>query len=337
MNGIFVAMPRAILAVRRADPWEAKVVLSETTFRCIAADPGRPGRLLVGTTDRGLLLTDDAGASWRPTGDGIPQADITAVAVAEGGTSGSSVLYAGTEPSAVLRSVDGGGQWEELEGLLDLPSAGSWSFPPSPSTHHVRWIGPDPSTPGRIFVAIEAGALLRHEAGEGGWHDRVQGGPRDTHTLVVHQEIPGRLHSAAGDGYFESHDGGATWKQPQTGLGHRYVWGCAVDLDADVVLISAAASARRAHRAESAESHIYRKSADGPWEAVESGLPDPDGTTVSALAADPTEPGVVYAANNRGLFRSSDAGGSWDRLEIEWPGRFQEQRVAGIALVGSSS
>jgi photosystem II stability/assembly factor-like uncharacterized protein len=31
------------------------------------------------------------------------------------------------------------------------------------------------------------------------------------------------------------------------------------------------------------------------------------------------EPGVIYAANNRGLFRSGDAGRSWKALELPWP------------------
>jgi hypothetical protein len=31
------------------------------------------------------------------------------------------------------------------------------------------------------------------------------------------------------------------------------------------------------------------------------------------------EPGVIYAANNRGLFRSDDAGQNWKALNLPWP------------------
>jgi hypothetical protein len=54
-------------------------------------------------------------------------------------------IYAGTEPSALFRSDDGGRTWRELRALLDLPSSPTWSFPPRPWTSHVRWIPPNPT------------------------------------------------------------------------------------------------------------------------------------------------------------------------------------------------
>src|SRR5215469_1126791 len=50
-----------------------------------------------------------------------------------------------------------------------------------------------------------------------------------------------------------------------------------------------------------------------------SGLPESKGTTVSQFATHAGEPGVIYAANNRGLFRSDDAGRSWKALDLPWP------------------
>jgi hypothetical protein len=50
-----------------------------------------------------------------------------------------------------------------------------------------------------------------------------------------------------------------------------------------------------------------------------SGLPAARGTTVSRFATHTDEPGVIYAANNRGLFRSGDAGRSWKALDLAWP------------------
>jgi hypothetical protein len=49
-----------------------------------------------------------------------------------------------------------------------------------------------------------------------------------------------------------------------------------------------------------------------------SGLPEAKGTTVSQFATRANEPGVIYAANNRGLFRSDDAGSSWKVLDLPW-------------------
>ena len=80
---------------------------------------------------------------------------------------GLGVVYAGTDPSAVIRSDTGGDNWVELTGLRAPPSTDTWSFPPRPHTHHVRWIEADASVADRVFVAIEAGALVRTFDGGG--------------------------------------------------------------------------------------------------------------------------------------------------------------------------
>jgi hypothetical protein len=130
---------------------------------------------------------------------------ITAVDVGHADhADGFGVVYAGTEPSAVFRSDNGGDSWVDLAGLRALPSADTWSFPPRPQTHHVRWIEADVSVADRVFVAIEAGALVRTFDGGRTWRDRVRGGPYDTHTALTHPRAPGRIYSAAGDGYFET-------------------------------------------------------------------------------------------------------------------------------------
>jgi hypothetical protein len=110
-----------------------------------------------------------------------------------------------------------------------LKSSSSWSFPPRPWTHHVRWIEPDKNKKQYLFVAIEAGALVQSHDGGESWIDRVDTGPYDTHTLLTHKLAPKRLYSAAGDGYFESNDYGQSWIRPDEGLYHRYLFGMAVD------------------------------------------------------------------------------------------------------------
>ena len=62
-----------------------------------------------------------------------------------------------------------------------------------------------------------------------------------------------------------------------------------------------------------------RKTGLKRWEQAMSGLPEAKGTTVSRFATHPGEPGVIYAGNNRGLFRSDNAGRSWKPLDLSWP------------------
>jgi photosystem II stability/assembly factor-like uncharacterized protein len=260
---------------------------------------------------------------------------ITAVDVGHAGQAdGLSIVYAGTEPSAVFRSDNGGDSWVELGGLRALPSAGTWSFPPRPHTHHVRWIETDVSVADRVFVAIEAGALVRTFDGGRTWRDHVRGGPYDTHTAATHPLAPGRIYSAAGDGYFESTDAGESWRSSRDGLKHLYLVGIAVDpADPDTVIVSAADGPGSAYSPQQAESYVYRKTGLKRWEQALSGLPDPKGTTVSQFTMHADEPGVIYAANNHGLFRSDDAGQSWKALDIPWTGRGLADGVQALACL----
>jgi photosystem II stability/assembly factor-like uncharacterized protein len=246
------------------------------------------------------------------------------------------VVWAGTEPSAVYRSTDGGDDWEALPPLTDLPSESAWSFPPRPHTHHVRWLEPDPHDAERWYVAIEAGALVRTDDRGETWRDRPDGARRDNHTLATHPDREGRVYTAAGDGYAQSGDGGDTWAYPQAGLDHRYVWGLAVPRsEPDTVVVSAASGARSAHSVSTAEAYVYRTTDAGEseprWERAMDGLPDPEGTVRSVLAAG--EGATVYGLNNRGLYRSADAGGSWDRLAVEWPDEYESRTPRGLAVV----
>ena len=94
------------------------------------------------------------------------------------------------------------------------------------------------------------------------------------------------------------------------GLGQRVTVAVGTELEKNVAASSIATSAK---------VYIYRKTGFKRWEEVMSSPPEAKGTTVSPFAAHAGEPGVVYAANNRGLFRSDDAGRSWKALDLPWP------------------
>jgi photosystem II stability/assembly factor-like uncharacterized protein len=330
----YVAMEDALLTIREeAGRWRVDQHLEGVALQCVAIDPEDSERIYVGTDDQGLLRSLDGGRTWTPAGTGIIRADVTAVAVGRGQTGRLGTLYAGTEPSAVFRSMDGGETWEELEALTKLPSTPTWSFPPRPETHHVRWIGVDPHDARRLYVAIEAGALVRSLDGGDTWIDRTPEGPYDTHTLALHPHARGRLYSAAGDGYYESRDEGRTWQNIESGLRHGYLFGVAVDpADPEIVVVSAASGPGSAYSTPTAASYLYVKKGNGAWATVRDGLPEPRGTTISVLATSRNEPHGIYAANNRGIFRSRDAGTSWERLDVRWPERFLQQSVQGLAL-----
>jgi hypothetical protein len=342
MTSLFVAMADTLAVVRRRNGhWQADLQLTEMPVQCVAADPLRPERLYCGTFGKGLWRSDDAGASWQPVGEGIPYAQIMAVAVSTLERAGGyGVVWAGTEPSALFRSEDGGATWQERPTLRELPSAPTWSFPPRPYTHHVRWIQPDPHVAKRLFVSIEMGGVMRSLDAGLTWEDRKPDGPRDAHTLRMHRLAPNRLYAAAGDGlmrpgngYAESDNGGATWQQPDEGLHHHYLWGLALDPgNPDTILISAATDPGHAHDPNRAESTLYRRTAGGPWQEVCAGLPPSQGRLAAALAANESEPGVFYTGTQDGLYRSADAGRNWEPLAVVWPENAPAGRMHDIVV-----
>jgi photosystem II stability/assembly factor-like uncharacterized protein len=182
----------------------------------------------------------------------------------------------------------------------------------------VRWIACHPHDAGRLFVAIEAGALVAtHDGGET-WRDRVPGGPYDTHELAIHPHAPRRLRVSAGDGYYESADAGETWSRPRDGLEVGYFRSVAIDPGRpDVVVASAASSPFAAYRAHASDGRLYRRESDGAWRRVTQGWPDPPRTIAPLLLAGRSS-GEMWAADERGVHASSDGGKTWRRV-AEFP------------------
>lgn len=335
MITLFVATEQGLLIARHALDWTVERHLDGRSVECIALDPFTPSRVCCGTLSDRVWRSDNGGKSWDTAGPGITHSRVMSLAAsAVESEDGVGIVYAGTEPSGVFRSVDGGASWTEQPALLALRSRPTWSFPPRPETHHVRWIEADPVVPGRLYVAIEAGALVRTPDGGRTWEDRVSSGPYDTHTAATHRLAPDRVYAAAGDGYFESHDAGRRWTRHMDGLRHRYLVGIAVDQEEpDTVLVSCADGPWSAYDPPHAEAYVYRRSGQRPWHVAMEGLPDAQGTSVARFAAHPDSPAAVYAANNHGVYHSADAGRKWAALDIPWPQGALDGGVEALAVL----
>ena len=337
---ILVATDREVIIVdiERGASTSARGISDRPT--CLAADPLAPGRAWCGTHREGVFRTDDGGRSWRSVG--LAGRLIMAIAASP---VERDVVWVGTEPSEVWRSADAGTTWQQTSRLDTLSSSSTWSFPPRPDTHHVRWIACHPLEAARLWVAIEAGALVSTIDSGRTWRDRVAGGPWDTHELAVHRDAPDTLRVSAGDGYFESDDGGATWRSPSAGLEVGYLRSVAIDPGhPEVVLVSASSGPYSAYVAGRSDGRLYRRvgaespstglrapraDVEGRWERVSEGWPDPPSTIAPLLCAG-AKAGEQWAADERGVHGSEDGGKSWRRV-IGYPA--SPQHLRGLALL----
>jgi photosystem II stability/assembly factor-like uncharacterized protein len=296
----------------------------DTTFNlegrgvtCVAVDPLDPDRVFVGTFDRGVYRTRDGGEVWESVGTGMADARVLSIAIsAIDRVKGQSVVFAGTEPSMLLRSDDDGATWEPSPSLVELPSVPTWSFPPRPWTHHVRWIAFHPTDAATIYVGIELGGVMVTRDGGATWEDRKPQSQFDAHAIATHPEAPERVYEAAGGGVAQSTDAGRTWRPADDGMDRHYTWGLAIDsVDPDLWYVSASFGPRRAHSHDgNAQAILYRKRGNEPWRALgnHNGLQRPSPSMPYALLSPRDCPNTLIAGLQNGqLLLTEDAGDSW--------------------------
>src|SRR5262245_30853486 len=289
--------------------WTVELFLRGTSAQCVASDPADPDTLYAGLREGGVRRSNDGGLTWADCA--LPEAGVFSVAV----SAADGAVYAGTEPSRLFSSDDGGESWRELEALLELPSRPTWSFPPRPWTSHVRWIAPSPHEADLILVGIELGGLMRSSDGGGSWQDHRPGAQPDVHSLAWHPRVPGRAYEAGGGGAALSTDAGESWQPADEGRDRHYTWSVAVDPDdPDCWYVSASTGPFAAHGPRGPQARIYRRRGGQPWEPLAGGLPEPLPAMPYALVA--TDARLFAGLADGQLWQSRDRGDHWTALQI---------------------
>ena len=286
------------------DEWTVELSLAGSGAQCLAVDPHDPDTVYAGLREGGVRRTSDGGRSWVDCG--LPEPGVFSLAV--GAADGA--VYAGTEPSRLFRSDDRGETWRALDGLLDLPSRPTWSFPPRPWTSHVRWIAPSPHEADLLLVGIELGGLMRSTDGGETWQDHRPGAQPDVHSLTWHPRAHGRAYEAGGGGAAFSEDAGETWQPADDGRDRNYTWAVAVDPeDPELWYVSASTGPFAAHGRGDPQARVYRRHGDEPWHALDGGLPEPLPSMPYALVA--TDDRLFAGLADGQIWESSDRGETW--------------------------
>ena len=289
-------------------PWESlggKIDPAPHVF-AILTDPGRPGRVTIGT-ESGVWRSDDAGESWRRLSAPKPELAVWSLARHP---RDPDMIFAGYEPCAVYRSIDDGSTWQKLPVKVTFPAVSD--HPDIPK--RIISIAIDPAHPDEIYASLEVGGLLRSLDGGKTWVNVIDGlyideGSVDIHSVVVNPKRPGQITVATRFGAFRSVDRCLHWqdlKAPRLRPIGSY---CRVLAyapgDADTLYLAAG------NDFDGDRSALFVSHDDGAkWAQADLGVPLK--TTIFSLAVSPNRPDHVFCSSKIGqVLYSSDRGRHW--------------------------
>jgi photosystem II stability/assembly factor-like uncharacterized protein len=238
----------------------------------------------------------DRGKTWMHSSDGLTYGEgegAPKLTTVWNVTPADRALYAGVEPAGLFRSEDDGRTWQHVEGLRRHPTTPEWQ-------------------PG-------AGGLCLH-------------------SIVAHPTDRDRVWIAiSAVGAFETRDGGETWETRNKGVRAEFSpvkypeFGQCVHK-----LVMAAGTNERLYQ----QNHcgVYRSDDGGAsWQEITDGLPSDfgfpmvrhprDPETVFVIPLNGAEHGRYVPDGKAAVWRTSDGGASWRRLDRGLP---QEHAYIGV-------
>src|ERR1700687_2737262 len=272
-------------------------LFSEMRWRCIGpfrggrtvaitGVPHQPNVFYIAAVNGGVWKTTDTGNTWQPIFDAQDTGSVGAIAVAP---SDPNVVYVGSGEGLQRPDLATG------DGVYKSADAGkTWTHLGLPDAQQITAILVDPKDANRVFVAVKGHPYGPNK--ERGVFRSTNGGQSFEKILYKDENI------GAADLAFDPSN---------TQTIYAVLWAARV----------APWEIRSGESFVAPGSGLY-KSTDGGnnWRQVTKGLPSPDdgGLGRMGVAVAPSQPNRVYASveakKGAGVYRSDDAGGSWQLL-----------------------
>jgi hypothetical protein len=324
--------------------WSGPHFDMEEVYSCMIDTRGSAPRLLAGASSMWLgprvRRSDDLGETWAESADGgirFPDDTETSVERIWQLTPGISdeVVYAGTEPGAVWKSVDHGETFALERALWDHPHRPDWGAGFGGQAFHT--ILPHPDDPDSVTVAISTGGVYQTTDGGTSWSPRNQGIRAEflpegqqypefgqcVHKVTRHPSRPERMYLQNHGGVYRSDDEGGSWNSIAEGLPADFGFSIVVHPhEPDTVYVFPINGGDRRYPPEG-KARVWRSTDAGEtWTELDKGLPDAFYVAVmrDAMCMDQHDsPGIYFGARNGAVWGSTDAGDSWSLVVADLP------------------
>ena len=303
---VLASLPAALASAADNGAWTVNGPPG-ASVHAISPAPSSPSTVYVGT-GRGVWKGRRGGAGWQDASSGLPAQRVQSVAV---DPSNPNVVYAGTitpfgvPSTGLFKSTDGGASWVEANnGLfdpftllrpLDVPS-----------------ISVDPSNPQIVVAGTRFSEIYMTTDGGANWTPQTFGGAGlnlETTGLARDPSNSQRIYAASTIGMLLSVNGGVNWDV----FGNAGISFFCVAVDPSAPATVWAGNAFGFGVARSLDSGATWQSANGNLPHVTSGGVD-FFPAINSVAIAP-DGSAAYVATPAGLFRSTDGGTNWTKME----------------------
>jgi photosystem II stability/assembly factor-like uncharacterized protein len=279
----------------------------ECHVRALAVHPEDPRQLYLGS-ELGLFHSADGASNWTRVESPLNNLQIWSLLLLP---DAPQVILAGTCPSRLFRSGDGGKTWTEP--TVQMPRE-------CPRIIHTRvtTLYADPLAPETVWAGVEIGGLYRSRDAGRTWQAVGRGlSSQDIHGMVIvgGKGRPRRLLASTNNDLNLSTDDGETWQPLRIGqmLPWSYCRGMSlVPNRPDMALLGNGDG-------PPGTTGVVARSVDGGVSWKEAAMPGRSNSTMWNFAVHPADPELVYASSVSGeVYRSTDSGATWTKLSREF-------------------
>ncbi len=281
-----------------------------------------------------VLHSDDLGATWERGPDGAIRfpgdtgRSLEAVWALAPSAAEPGVVWAGTEPSALFRSIDGGVTFTMVRALWDHPHREQWGAGFGGQAIHT--VLPHPTDPLQVTVAMSTGGVYRTYDGGQSWAPANNGikaefMPGDlsypefgqcVHKVARDPADPDRLYAQNHGGVYRSDDGADVWTSIADGLPSEFGFPVVAHPHRPGTVYLFPLQGADGRFPPEGLCRVWRSAdAGATWEELAKGLPDGPfytGVMRDAMCVDRSDPaGVYFGSRDGSVFASNDDGDTW--------------------------